>query len=741
MVEGRRNPQTGQILTTLEQLQDHVRGVLIHTDITPDAAGCYRVLVHRGLSTHFMVDWNGVIYQGTDPVKQAKHGGGAENTLQYTNFQTIGIDMNCMLVNLSGDTAPSFSRGKRRIFEGTINGSRWRGLGYTDAQYDALVKLLRALKQRFTKIQLLPPIGPDKQVMQEQTEIDLDKCGIFGHFHVNAQKADPGPGFEWQRLIADLNRQANSFPVILERASDGKAKNIDTVYSEGEVTKLAEAYFRNCEDPTDGSVGGFFPVGAAGQWHGGVHLHLPVGSPVMAMFPGRVVAAKTSAPGSPEPPLGSNNFVLMRHEIAVDDADANSRKFKFWSLYMHLHSWDAQTDRTLAQALIDNPKLPESDQRTIAPDWVHLLRLALAGKKPEDEAAEAAVQDAPKKKGKDAAKPAKAERKDDEEAPEADEDNPFLDVGKNLEALQNGQIALMEDRYPVWVKVGDTIGRVGEFGDTDSKSGVVHVEVFCDANFREFIDVLGAHAENWIEANPDPSDDISCEDGELLRSMLPEQSGRARRKLHDFLDAGRRISSDQVVDFYRQLPADAPAVERMRKTITYHVSEWSDQVDWFKSLAKAQDWAGKTSEISQLLKDSKGGWSSRLFAAQIRRQLPYIWLTEDVAKHIGLDVAKGGWDGHVYHFHPVNFLSWLTFRFGSNKMKVRATADRMSEAKQKEYRKKQEQAEAEQRERGELEFGEDSIPGGGGELEPPGDILRDLWDTPRQPHEWKLREE
>ncbi|MBI5608068.1 MAG: N-acetylmuramoyl-L-alanine amidase, partial [Deltaproteobacteria bacterium] len=730
----------GKELTTIEECADVVRGILIHSDITADAAGCYRVLKMRGLSTHFMVDWNGTIYQGTDPLYSALHGGGADNTLQNTNLQTIGIDMNCMLVKVTGDSPPPGSQGKRRIFEATINGEPWRSIGYTDAQYDALTKLIRALKQRFPKIILMPPIGPDKKTMLEQTELDLGKCGIFGHFHLNAQKIDPGPGFEWERLIADLNRQANSFPAIIDWAKDGKPKNIDTVYSEPEVTKLAEAYFRNTEDPRGGVTGGYYPVGQSGQWHGGIHLHLPKGAPVMAMFAGQVVAAKTSPPGKVEPPFGSNNFVLLRHEIPVDETDAGSRKFRFYSLYMHLHPFDAMVDKTEVQAEIDNPKLTDDDRATIAPDWVHLLRLALAGIKPEDEAAGAPPPPPPpkaektgdKKMGKTDEGKAKAKAKEgddegDEETKPAEDEALFLDIGKNLEALQNEQVALIEDRYPVWVKVGDRIGRCGEFGDTDNKSSLVHIEVFSDATFREFVDLLGAHANDWYEVNPDSSDDLNCEDGDLLRTMLPDLAGRSRRRNSNFVDAGRRISGDQIVDFYKSMPGDNPAVERVRKGITYHVSEWSDQVDWFKSLSKAQDWPGRQKDITALLKDSRQGWSDRLFAQHIRRQLPYIWLNQEVALHIGLDNAKGNWDGHAYTFHPINFLIWLTFRFGTNKMKVRATADRMSLAKQKEYRKKQEEAQRQERERGELEFGQDVMPGGGAELEPPADQLRDLW--------------
>ncbi|MSQ81476.1 MAG: hypothetical protein EXR77_00965 [Myxococcales bacterium] len=771
LVDGRRIPGKVDIVKTVAEAQDVVKGVLIHADITPDARMCFNVLKSRTLSTHFMIDWNGVIYQGTDAIREAAHGGGKENTLKDANHWTIGIDMNCMLVKMTGDGKPSGSQGDRRVFEATINGEPWRSIGYTDAQYDALVKLLRGLKQLFSKIVLMPPIGPDKQVLMEQTEIDLEKCGIFGHFHLNAQKIDPGPGFEWTRLIADLNRQANSFPVILERAKDGKPKNIDTVYAESEVRKLAEAYFRNIEDPNDGAIGGTFPIGSNGQWHGGIHLHLPAGSPVMAMFAGRVVAAKSSMPGEPEPAFGSNNFVVLKHEIAVDDTDPASRKFRFWSLYMHLLPFDSSVDHTEAMAQLKNEKLDEDERNRIAPDWVHQLRNKLAGKKAEEEAAELAAaaeefkkaekeaqkaikeaQKAEKQaakgkaKGKAGDKDGKKKKKktdgDDEDGEQVKDDDEmlFLETGKNLDALQDGRLALIEEKYPVDVKVGERIGRVGQFGDSpDSQTSVVHIEVFADGNWKEFVDLLGSHAQSWYESNPDPSDDVMCDDEELLRTVLPEESSRRGRKMRNFLDAGMRISGDQIVDFFKSMPADNPAVDRIRKGITFHISEWSDQVDWFKSLSKAQDWAGRSKDIETLLKDSQHGWSNRLFAGQIRRQLPYIWLNQEVAMHIGLDNAKGNWDGHLFHFHPINFLLWLTFRFGTNKM-ARPTASRLDEAKQKLYRKAQEKEEAEQREKGQLEFGQDIMPGAGGDLEPPEDVLKDLWEAPRLPNEWKLRE-
>ncbi|MEO8702590.1 MAG: hypothetical protein ABI867_21275, partial [Kofleriaceae bacterium] len=79
-----------------------------------------------------------------------------------------------------------------------------------------------------------------------------------------------------------------------------------------------------------GADGGFFPVGPWGEsrlWHGGVHMAQPEGTKVFAPFPGRLVAARLGSSS----PIGSMNFVLLRHAMSLAD-----RKLDFYSLYMHL---------------------------------------------------------------------------------------------------------------------------------------------------------------------------------------------------------------------------------------------------------------------------------------------------------------------------------------------------------------------------------------------------------------------
>lgn len=62
--------------------------------------------------------------------------------------------------------------------------------------------------------------------------------------------------------------------------------------------------------------GGYFPLGANNLWHGGVHLPRPPAADLHAPFRGEIVALRLDPnPATAITPLGSTNFILLRHEI------------------------------------------------------------------------------------------------------------------------------------------------------------------------------------------------------------------------------------------------------------------------------------------------------------------------------------------------------------------------------------------------------------------------------------------
>ena len=55
--------QASMKIAMLKRRQGEVNKVILHHDGMPSSAGCFNVLRDRGLSTHFMIDRDGTIYQ------------------------------------------------------------------------------------------------------------------------------------------------------------------------------------------------------------------------------------------------------------------------------------------------------------------------------------------------------------------------------------------------------------------------------------------------------------------------------------------------------------------------------------------------------------------------------------------------------------------------------------------------------------------------------------------------------
>lgn len=74
-----------------------------------------------------------------------------------------------------------------------------------------------------------------------------------------------------------------------------------------------DAYFKHTELD---HKGGYFPIGANTVWHGGVHVRAKRGTPVRAMWDGKLVAARLpDDPAKASGHYGSRSFVLLSHEL------------------------------------------------------------------------------------------------------------------------------------------------------------------------------------------------------------------------------------------------------------------------------------------------------------------------------------------------------------------------------------------------------------------------------------------
>ena len=215
---------------SLPRLQEWVDLFVIHYDACGTSRRCFEVLQDlRGLSVHFMLDLDGTIYQTLDLKERAWHAGTANdrsvgieiaNIGAYGDMQTLdewyGRDAEGRAyvtfpewLGETGIRTPGFVARPARdqVFTGEINGRELYQHDLTEAQYDSLIKLTATL------CQVLPRIEPDYPRDAEGrlrttvlTEAEMENfSGLLGHWHITKPKVDPGPAFDWERLLDEVH--------------------------------------------------------------------------------------------------------------------------------------------------------------------------------------------------------------------------------------------------------------------------------------------------------------------------------------------------------------------------------------------------------------------------------------------------------------------------------------------------------------------------------------------------------
>jgi N-acetyl-anhydromuramyl-L-alanine amidase AmpD len=216
---------------SLPLLQEWVDLFVIHYDACGTSRRCFEVLHDlRGLSVHFMLDLDGTIYQTLDLKERAWHAGTANDRSVGVEIANIGAyeemtrldewygrdDRGRPYVTIperlgaTGIRTPGFVAvpARAQLFQGLINGRELFQYDLTEAQYDSLIKLTATL------CQVLPRIEPDyprdaagRLRTSVLSEAEMARfSGLLGHWHVISAKIDPGPAFDWDRLIADVRQ-------------------------------------------------------------------------------------------------------------------------------------------------------------------------------------------------------------------------------------------------------------------------------------------------------------------------------------------------------------------------------------------------------------------------------------------------------------------------------------------------------------------------------------------------------
>ncbi len=236
----------GWDLPTLQKVVDQF---VIHFDVCGTSRQCFKILQdYRDLSVHFMLDLDGTIYQTLDVKERAWHA-------TTSNSRSVGIEianMGAYPVNEKNPLADWYAHeanGQTRItippqygdggirtpdfvghparpdpVVGTIQGTKLIQYDFTPEQYRALAKLTGALCKVLPRIEcdypkdaqghLLPQKLPDDQLQAYH--------GVLGHFHIQTDKVDPGPAFQWDYVIGHARELLHSgFSAQADQTSQG----------------------------------------------------------------------------------------------------------------------------------------------------------------------------------------------------------------------------------------------------------------------------------------------------------------------------------------------------------------------------------------------------------------------------------------------------------------------------------------------------------------------------------------
>ena len=210
----------------LQKLQGVVDQFVIHYDVCGVSQQTFKILHDkRALSVHFMLDVDGVIYQTLDLQERAWHAGPAnsrsvgieiahigayppdkESPLDqwYTRDETGRIRVN-IPTSFGEPRTPNFVArpAREEPIYGEIHGRRLKQYDFTDEQYESLSRLVATLNRVLPAIEFRVPRDDSGRIRMDRLSDDeiAEHNGLIAHWHLTANKIDPGPAFDWDRVL------------------------------------------------------------------------------------------------------------------------------------------------------------------------------------------------------------------------------------------------------------------------------------------------------------------------------------------------------------------------------------------------------------------------------------------------------------------------------------------------------------------------------------------------------------
>ena len=233
----------------LPLLQSVIDQFVVHFDVSGTSRQCFKTLHDaRDLSVHFLLDLDGTIYQTLDLKERAWHA-------TTSNTRSVGIEIANIGAYEPAQTAPFAewyqrdAKGEVRItlpaalgdsgvrtpnfvgrparaglVTGEIQGRQLQQYDFTSEQYAALIKLTATLCRVFPRLKCDYPRDDRGRVVPDKLPDDVleNYRGILGHYHIQTNKVDPGPAFQWEHVISSARRRLATPAVSLGGSRTGK---------------------------------------------------------------------------------------------------------------------------------------------------------------------------------------------------------------------------------------------------------------------------------------------------------------------------------------------------------------------------------------------------------------------------------------------------------------------------------------------------------------------------------------
>ena len=223
----------------LELLQQKVDQFVYHYDVAAVSRGCFKTLHDdRGLSVHFMLDLDGTIYQTLDVKERAWHA-------SESNSRSVGIEI-CNIGAYNAKERKTLDTYYRKDEKGkthyvfpvwakdsqrtpnfqarpardepvvaNIQDTQYTMYDLTPEQYDSLIKLTAALCKTLPRITPDYPRDEHGNLITKVLDDDAweNYHGLMGHYHVQENKQDPGPAFQWDKVVNGVRKRMGLKPL------------------------------------------------------------------------------------------------------------------------------------------------------------------------------------------------------------------------------------------------------------------------------------------------------------------------------------------------------------------------------------------------------------------------------------------------------------------------------------------------------------------------------------------------